>query len=172
MDGETAQMKILCDSLELYGYSATCMTSAVEALAVVREQPFDLVLTDLDMPEMDGVGFLRAAREVDAELVGIVMTGQDADNAAKAMETGALDYLVKPFKLSAVLPVLARARSVRQLRLENIHLEQAVGIYELEHVVIQLTLDFDTVLQKVADAAMGHTQVSGVSILVPMRLLV
>src|SRR5580658_314227 len=43
VDGDTAQMKILCDSLEPHGYSATCMTSAVEALAALREQPFDLV---------------------------------------------------------------------------------------------------------------------------------
>jgi PAS domain S-box-containing protein len=144
------------------------MTSSLEALAILREQAFELVLTDLSMPEMDGIEFLRAAREIDPDLVGIVMTGQDADNAVLAMTEGALDYLVKPFKLSAVLPVLARARAVRRLRLENLHLQQAVGIYELS-MVIQLTLDFDAVLQKVADAAMGHNQVSGVSILVPIE---
>jgi PAS domain S-box-containing protein len=166
VDGETAQLKILCENLEPYGYSATCMTSAIEALAALRERRFDLVLTDLNMAEMDGIAFLRSAREIDPDLIGIVMTAQDADNAARAMEAGALDYLVKPFKLSAILPVLARALSVRQLRLQNIHLQQAVGIYELS-MVIRLTLDFDAVLQKVADAAMGHTQVRGVSILVP-----
>jgi PAS domain S-box-containing protein len=168
LDGDTAPMKILCDALEPQGYSTTCMTSAVEALAILREQAFELVLTDLSMPEMDGIAFLRAAREIDPDVVGIVMTGQDADNAALAMAAGALDYLVKPFRLSAVLPVLARARAVRRLRLENIHLQQAVGIYELS-MVIRLTLDFDTVLQKVADAAMAHNQVSGVSMLVPIE---
>ena len=66
------------------------------------------------------------------------------------------------------MPVLARALAVRRLRLENIHLQQAVGIYELS-MVIQLTLGFDVVLQKVADAAMGHSEISGVSILVPIE---
>ena len=112
LDGDTAQMKILCEALEPQGYSVTCMKSAVEALAALREQVFELVLTDLNMPEMDGIAFLRAAREIDPDLIGIVMTGQNADNAARAMEAGALDYLVKPFQLDAVLPVLARARSM------------------------------------------------------------
>src|SRR6202042_2503995 len=101
--------------------------------------------------EMDGIAFLRAAREIDSDLVGIIMTGQSTiDSAARALDAGALDYIVKPFNLSAVLPVLRRARGVRQLRLENIHLQQAVGIYELS-MVVGSTLDFDAVLQKVAD---------------------
>jgi PAS domain S-box-containing protein len=168
LDGDMARMKTLSDALEPHGYGTVRMTSAIEALAILREQAFELVLTDLSMPEMDGIEFLHAAREIDPDLVGIVMTEQDAENAARAMAAGALDYLVKPFKLSAGLPVLARARAVRQLRLDNIHLQQAVEIYELS-MVIRLTLDFDAVLQKAADAAMGHNQVSGVSILVPIE---
>jgi two-component system cell cycle sensor histidine kinase/response regulator CckA len=168
VDGDPAQMEILRDNLEPRGFGTTCMTSAVEALAALREQAFDLILTDLNMPEMDGIAFMQRAREIDPDLVGIIMTGVEEDNAARAIEAGALDYIVKPFKLAAVLPVLARALSVRQLRLKNIHLQQAVGIYELS-MVIQLTLDFDAVLQKIADAAMGHNQVSGVSIMVPIE---
>ena len=168
VDSDAAQIKILCDSLEAEGYTTTCMTSAIDALAALRQQPFDLVLADMNMPEMDGIAFLRSAREIDPDLIGIVMTGRDEDNAARAMEVGALDYLAKPFKLSVVLPVLTRALSVRQLRLENIHLQQAVGIYELS-MVIRLTLDVEAVLQKVADAAMGHNQVSGVSVLLPIE---
>jgi two-component system cell cycle sensor histidine kinase/response regulator CckA len=167
VDGEPTQMISMCEALEVRGYAITWLTSAAAALATLREQVFDLVLADLHMPEMDGIAFLRAARQIDSDLVGIVMTGQDAeDHAAQAMEAGALDYIIKPFDLSAVLPVLARARGVRQLRLENIHLQQAVGIYELS-MVIRLTLDFEAVLQKVADAAMEHAQVTGVSILLP-----
>jgi PAS domain S-box-containing protein len=168
VDEDAAQMKTLCDALISQSYSTTCLTSAADALTLLREQPFDLLLVDMNMTGTDVTAFFRAAREIDSDLVGIVITGQDAaDNAAQAMEAGALDYIVKPFKTHAILPVLARARSVRKLRLENIHLQQAVGIYELS-MVIRLTLDSDAVLQKVADAAMAHTQVSGVSILLPV----
>src|SRR5207253_4815098 len=65
---------------------------------------------------------------------------------------GALDYILKPFKLSAVAPVLARALAVRRLRMENIQLHQAVGIYELS-MAIALAPDSHTVLHKLADAA-------------------
>src|SRR5258706_6326131 len=124
VDDEAAQMRALCNTLENEGYAPTGFTSANKALAVLREQEFDLVLTDLMMPEMDGIALLRAALEIDSNLVGIVMTGHGAiDTAVDAMKTGALDYILKPFKLSAILPVLARALTVRQLRLEKAVLE-------------------------------------------------
>ncbi|HXJ44589.1 MAG TPA: response regulator, partial [Bryobacteraceae bacterium] len=166
VDDEPAQVADLCQSLAGEGYKTVCLSSAAEALAVLREQEFDLVVTDLAMPGMDGMEFLRAARKIDPDLVGIVIAAQStADLVAGEIGTDALDFIVKPFRLSAVLPVLARALSVRRLRLQNIHLQQAVGIYELS-MVIRLTLDFDAVLQKVADAAMGHTQLRGVCVLV------
>src|ERR1019366_10301301 len=145
LDDEAAQMKALHDTLEIEGYSAIGFTSAGAALAAIREQSFDLVLTDLLMPEMDGVAFLRAAFEIDPTLAGIVMTGYGTlRTAVKAMQAGALDYILKPFRLSAILPVLSRALAVQRLRMENIELHQAVGMYELSKAV-GLALDFDTV---------------------------
>ena len=136
VDDEAAQMKALHDTLETEGYTAMGFTSAAAALATLREQSFDLVLTDLMMPEMDGVAFLRAAFEIDPTLVGIVMTGHGTlDTAVQAMQAGALDYILKPFRLSAVLPVLARSLAVRRVRMENIELHQAVGMYQLSKAV-------------------------------------
>lgn len=120
VDDEVAQMKALCNTLEMEGYVTTGYSSPRQALASLRAGEIDLLLTDLMMPEMDGISLLKAAREVDGDLAGIVMTGQGTiDTAVKAMQHGALDYILKPFKLSAVLTVLGRAREVRQLRLDN-----------------------------------------------------
>ena len=136
VDDEAAQMKALLDTLEIEGYSAIGFTSATAALAALREQSFDLLLTDLMMPEMDGVSFLRAAFEIDPTMAGIVMTGHGTlDTAVQAMQTGALDYILKPFRLSAVLPVLARSLAVRRVRMENIELHRAVGMHELSQAV-------------------------------------
>jgi PAS domain S-box-containing protein len=169
VDDEAAQMKALCNTLENEGYAPTGFTSANKGLAVLREQEFDLVLTDLMMPEMDGIALLRAALEIDDNLVGVVMTGQGTiDTAVEAMKAGALDYILKPFKLSSILPVLSRALAVRRLRMENIQLRETVGIHELSMAVAS-GLDFDTILQKVADAAIQQTQASEVSILLPTR---
>ncbi len=133
VDDEAAQMTALCDTLEDQGYVTTGFTSAKKALTVLRDQEFDLVLTDLMMPEMDGITLLRAAQEIDANLVGIVMTGHGSiDTAVEAMKGGALDYIQKPFKLSVIVPVLARALAVRRLRMENAELERRVREHTAE----------------------------------------
>jgi two-component system sensor histidine kinase/response regulator len=133
VDDEAAQMTALCDTLENQGYVTTGFTSAKEALAVLRGREFDLVLTDLMMPEMDGIALLRAAQEMDANLVGIVMTGHGSiDTAVEAMKGGALDYILKPFKLSDIVPVLARTLTVRRLRVENAELERRVREHTAE----------------------------------------
>ena len=125
VDDEVAQMKALCNTLEMEGYVTTGYSSARQALASLRAGEVDLLLTDLMMPEMDGINLLQAAREIDGNLAGIVMTGQGTiDTAVRAMQHGALDYILKPFKLSTVLTVLGRAREVRQLRLENAALQE------------------------------------------------
>lgn len=127
VDDEVPQLRALCDTLEQEGFEATAFASATEALKAVRPGAFDLILTDLMMPGMDGIALLEAARAVDPQIVGIVMTGHGAiDTAVKAMQAGALDYVLKPFKLNVVLPVLNRALAIRQLRIANAELEQRV----------------------------------------------
>lgn len=133
VDDEAPQMKALCDTLRDEGYETTGFTSAREALAALRETKYDLLLTDLMMPEMDGISLLRAAQEADRQLAGIVMTGHGTiDTAVEAMRSGAFDYILKPFKLSVVIPVLSRALTVRRLRLENAELEQRVRKHTTE----------------------------------------
>jgi signal transduction histidine kinase len=127
VDDEAAQMKALCDTLRDHGYETTGFVSARAALKAMEETAFDLLLTDLMMPEMDGISLLQAALQKDANLVGIIMTGEGTiSTAVAAMKSGALDYILKPFKLSVILPVLERALSVRLLRLENARLERQV----------------------------------------------
>ncbi len=141
VDDESVQMKALCDTLTLEGFATTGFVSAAAALAELRTQEFDLLLTDLMMPEMDGITLLAAAREISPDVVAIVMTGHAAiDTAVKAMQAGALDYIVKPFKLAAMLPIINRALSMRQLRLANRELERRVRerTRELEHANLEL----------------------------------
>ena len=71
VDDEPVHMTALYQTLGDAGYDVTAFPSAAQALKALHEQSFDLVLTDLQMPEMDGIQFLRAARETDPNLVGI-----------------------------------------------------------------------------------------------------
>ncbi len=119
VDDETAQMRALCDTLRLEGYHTEGFSSAQQALAELRPGRVDLLLTDLMMPEMDGISLINAARQIDPDLGAIVMTGHGTvDTAVQAMQVGALDYILKPFKLNVILPVISRALDVQRLRRE------------------------------------------------------
>lgn len=127
VDDEEAQMKALCHTLGDHGYLPTGFTSPKAALAAFREGGFDLVLSDMMMPEMDGISLLRAALETDPNLIGIIMTGEGTiATAVEAMKLGAFDYILKPFKVSVILPVLSRGLMLRRLRARNAELETRV----------------------------------------------
>jgi two-component system sensor histidine kinase/response regulator len=125
VDDESAQMRALCDTLQLEGYLTEGFSSARQALEGLRPGQIDLLLTDLMMPEMDGISLINAARRIDPELGAIVMTGHGTiDTAVQAMQGGALDYILKPFKLNVILPVISRALDVQRLRRENAELRR------------------------------------------------
>ncbi len=127
VDDEEAHLKALCDTLQAQGYNTAGFSAPAAALAEIQPGRFDVLLTDLMMPEMDGIALLEEARRKDPHLAAIIMTGEGTiASAVEAMKRGAMDYILKPFKLRAVLPVLERALSMRRLRLENAALERSV----------------------------------------------
>jgi DNA-binding NtrC family response regulator len=129
VDDEVELMRALCETLAEEGFQTTGATRADDALAELRKGEFDLLLSDLMMPGTDGIGLLRQALEIDPALVGIIMTGQGSiQTAVDAMKAGAFDYILKPFRLQQVLPVLDRATEVRRLRTENARLRRVLGL--------------------------------------------
>jgi len=128
VDDEVASMNALCDTLGDQGYFTAGFASAKAALEALPDSGgFDVLLTDLMMPDMNGVELLAAALKVDPYIIGVLMTGQGSiATAVQAMQAGAFDYVLKPFKVSLILPVLARAMSVRQLRREKAALEHSL----------------------------------------------
>jgi signal transduction histidine kinase len=133
VDDETAQVQALCDTLGDEGYSVKGFTGTGAALAALRTDTFDIVLTDLTMPGMDGIEFLNAARAIDPGLAGIVMTGHGTiATAVEAMKAGALDYILKPFDLRVILRVLARTQAMLRLRRENAALLERLSARTVE----------------------------------------
>ena len=134
VDDESAQVIALCRTLALEGYATAGAGSGPEALCALRAAAadragaFDVLITDLMMKDMNGIALLRAAQDIDPDLVGLVMTGDGTiDTAIEAMKSGALDYILKPFTLRTIRPVLLRALAVRRLRLENAQLLRRVA---------------------------------------------
>jgi two-component system sensor histidine kinase/response regulator len=151
VDDEAAQLRALCDTLQLEGYTTQGFSSGQQALAALRPDNFDLMLTDLMMPGMDGISLIHAARQVDAALGAIVMTGHGTiDTAVRAMQEGAFDYILKPFKLNVILPIISRALDVQRLRRENAELhareiqqsaELAAAYHDLESFSYSISHD-------------------------------
>jgi signal transduction histidine kinase/CheY-like chemotaxis protein len=169
VDDEAALMTALCKTLELEGYVATGFTSANRALEHLAECEFDLLLTDLMMPEMDGIALLRAAREIDRDLVGIVMTGHGTiDTAVQALQSGAVDYVLKPFRLDNLIPALTRALATRRLQAENIRLREAVSIHELARAITR-GLEHDEIVRSTLAAATQQHDARAVCMLVPTQ---
>jgi signal transduction histidine kinase len=167
VDDEAAQMRALCDTLGQEGYSTSGFTSGREALTALREQPFDLLLTDLMMPEIDGITLIRACHEVDRDLACIVMTGHGTvPTAVAALKEGAHDYVLKPFKVNSILTALGRALAMRRLQIENIQLRESVSIYELARAISQ-GLTREEIIERTLAAAARQSDAAAAYVLVP-----
>ncbi|HEV2826849.1 MAG TPA: response regulator, partial [Pyrinomonadaceae bacterium] len=167
VDDEPQLKKILVEALTVRGFEVIGCSSGQLALEELRKKEFDLLLTDLMMPEMNGIALLEAALKIDPHVIGIIMTGQGTiQTAIDAMKVGAFDYVLKPFRLQTVMPVLTRAINTRRLRMENLQLRETVAIYSLCQT-IAFTLDQQTLLSRLADAALEQSDADEVSILLP-----
>ncbi|MBY0458251.1 MAG: sigma-54 dependent transcriptional regulator, partial [Gemmataceae bacterium] len=127
VDDEVELMTALCEALREEGFEAHGFDAPAAGLEAIKKGTFDVLLSDLMMPGIDGIELLRQARQIDPHLVGVIMTGQGSiQTAVEAMKAGAFDYILKPFRLQQVLPVLVRALEVRRLRVENLQLRRYV----------------------------------------------
>ena len=122
-DDEEAYRNLLGTHLERKGFEVVRAENGRQALEILKtDSTFQVLVTDLMMPEMTGLELLRAAREFDPWLEVIVITASDdVDNAISAMrEDGAYDYLLKPLETIALVSLaVGRAVQHRALRLER-----------------------------------------------------
>ncbi|RIK80972.1 MAG: sigma-54-dependent Fis family transcriptional regulator [Planctomycetota bacterium] len=116
VDDHAAVRESIIDVLRQAGYTAEGLASAVEALPRIEQQSFDVVITDLQMPGVDGLEFIRqlARRRLPAQVIMITAHATIA-SAVEAMRHGAFDYLEKPFDVNQLERLVAQAMERRRL---------------------------------------------------------
>jgi two-component system response regulator AtoC len=129
-------LQILLERLEL---ESRAFESAGDALDFMKEESASLILTDLKMPGMDGLAFMRALRQLDPDVPVIVLTAYGTvESAVDAMKLGAVDFVSKPFDLDALELLIHRAMTHSRHRAENIYLrEQSDRTPGLDEIVGQ-----------------------------------
>jgi len=118
IDDEPDVRKSLSNFLEKLGHKVKSATNGLEGLREFHSGDFDLVITDIKMPGMDGIELLRRIKEIERSTVDvIVITGHgDMDNAIKALKYGAFDYLQKPINVRELAITLERIEQYRKLQ--------------------------------------------------------
>jgi len=127
VDDEEVALRNLAHAFGKDGYEVVTRSNGSDALQVLQGRSFDVVLTDLRMPGIDGFELLHHCRAHWPETQVIMLTGHATlDSAVEAMRQGAFHYLGKPFRLDEVREVVTRAVEVNQLRLENSNLRRRI----------------------------------------------
>ncbi len=125
VDDERPMQRILQILLGKMGHQVLCADNGRQALALARQQPVDLVLTDLRMPEMGGIELLEALRAEGQDMPVILVTAYaTVDSAVRAMKHGASDYIIRPFENETVELAVQRALRIHHLEHENRYLRQ------------------------------------------------
>jgi two-component system response regulator PilR (NtrC family) len=125
VDDEQSMRDFLSIMLKKEGHDVAAAETSISAVKAVQGEIFDLVISDVRMPGMDGIDLLKTVKEVSPETVVIMITAHaTAESAVEAMKLGAYDYIMKPFKVDEIKLVIQKALEKRFLRKENILLKR------------------------------------------------
>lgn len=127
IEDEKLMRVTLEDALKSAGYDVISFETGMEALNFLKDNSFDIVVTDVRLPDIDGIDILRQITGTN-EVQVIVMTAFGTiKDAVEAMKLGAFDYITKPFSLDEFLLLIERALDVKRLKDENIRLKKDLG---------------------------------------------
>jgi DNA-binding NtrC family response regulator len=139
VDDSLTTLQLISEGLEQRGYWVDTASSGAEAFAKATQRTYDVIITDLVMPEIDGLEVLSHFTEHYPDTIVIVLTGYATiETAVKAMKKFAFDYLTKPAKIEEIVLVLQRAQEMKALRAENLLLRsQLQERYRFDNIVGQ-----------------------------------
>lgn len=137
IDDELESCKALSVLLGRAGYGVESCHSGEKALALLKKQPFELIISDLFLPGVSGIDILKQVKEEHPQTCVILITGNaSAETAVEAMKEGAFDYITKPFNFEKLKLQVAKALEKSQLIIENQYLRQQLrGKYKFTRIM-------------------------------------
>ena len=129
VDDERSMRELLAIVLRREGYEVLLAENGRTAVDLLEREPVDLLISDIKMPDLSGVDVLRAAKKIDQDILGIMVTAfASTETAVEAMRLGACDYLSKPFDIDLLKMKVREKIENRQLRQENVLLKRTLGL--------------------------------------------
>src|SRR5215813_6942407 len=129
VDDEPIEASVMRDILTDSGFDVSIQTNPRKALDLAQKQSFDLIVSDLKMPDMDGLELLRELRRNDPDVHVIIITAYaTVGTAVTAMREGAFDYIMKPFSKDELLISVERAIKTLEIERHNRYLKTELGL--------------------------------------------
>jgi DNA-binding NtrC family response regulator len=128
VDDEARGLEALSRTLQMMGYQTVGTSDPRKAQHLLTTSRYDIIIADLIMPEIDGIGLLEFSKKHDPDLPVIILTGYGTvKSAVEAMKKGAFDYITKPYNIDEIDLIVKRALKQRDLLLENKRLRETLS---------------------------------------------
>ncbi|HOZ45701.1 MAG TPA: response regulator [Candidatus Hydrogenedentes bacterium] len=166
-DDEAVIRELMTDVLEDEGYVVDTAENGRQALEILRgDGEYIILLTDIMMPEMDGIELIREAHQIRPMLIPIVMTGfATLDTARAAVKEGAYDYVLKPFSLTEIKLAVSNALERYRLANDNARLREITELFNISETIAGIH-DERQLLEFVLNAALEHVSAKRGSLMI------
>ncbi len=152
-------------ALELAGYQTVGVGDGREAIALAQREPFDVLVTDIKMPDVGGLEAFAAIRAYRPDLTSVVMTGFGTlETAIQAIRLGVYEFVLKPFRPDELTSAVERALARRQLETENARLSALVPLFDLSRVFMS-SVDLEVVPRHVVRIAREEMRADSASLM-------
>ncbi|MBN1882059.1 MAG: response regulator [Deltaproteobacteria bacterium] len=154
VDDEAIVRDIISDVLVEVGYVVHTAENGMDALEKIKDEPPDLIITDMKMPKMGGMELLNEINHLKNKFTTVMMTGfATVESAVEAIKQGAYDYIMKPFQFADLLRVVEHAMEKQQLLKENLELKETMTLYDISQA-ISSNLNQEVILSMLVEALM------------------
>jgi DNA-binding NtrC family response regulator len=110
-------------------YEVTTTNNPIEVPELLKKDPYDLIITDLRMPDVDGIELIEKVKQIDDQIPFMIITAYGTiESAVEAMRKGAFDYITKPFRQEQILLTIEKVMKWRRLQKENIALKAELAM--------------------------------------------